>query len=110
MPLINRMRSFGIIWIRINDPRSLGPKCTIGTDDPTQARIYRLRMLLFTIHTPVILDLDLDPDHSKKPHSFKSFECFCQAKMKTGLLRKFCDVPRFSKRTRLKVAFTKPDS
>jgi len=32
-----RVRSFGLIWIRISDPRSLGSWCIKGTDESTQA-------------------------------------------------------------------------
>jgi len=30
-----RVRSFGVIWIRISDPRSLGSWCIKGTDEST---------------------------------------------------------------------------
>ena len=30
-----RVRSFGVIWIRISDPRSPGSSCVEGTDEST---------------------------------------------------------------------------
>jgi len=35
-PIVKRnLRSFGVIWIRISDPRSLGLWCIKGTDEST---------------------------------------------------------------------------
>jgi len=33
-----RVRSFGVIWIRINDPRSLGSRYIKGTDESVTSR------------------------------------------------------------------------
>ena len=35
IPINFRVHSFGVIWIRISDPRSLGSLCITGTNEST---------------------------------------------------------------------------
>ena len=47
IPLVNRTRSFGIIWIGINDPRLLGPWCMKTTDESTLGKDSSITLIHF---------------------------------------------------------------
>ena len=55
------VRSFGVIWIRISDPRSLRSWCIKGTDESTLVTDSSVPLMQ---HDPS----DPDPDHLKGTH------------------------------------------
>lgn len=106
IPLDNRMRSFELIWIRINDPRSLGLKCVNVTDESTLGKDSSIALLCqYPSNLGSLILVQIVP--KKKKAFFKvlflsGMEVFCQTqnedlKNSGGLLRKFRDVSRFSK-------------
>ena len=72
------LRSFGVNWIRISDPRSLGSWCIKGTDESVtrvdssvlliQAILYEYERVYEYVYTTVYMNMNVyttDPIHSK---------------------------------------------